>query len=368
MTYLKLVNNKNIKKKKKQSHALSREGIGEGFGFSIIIPNYNGARFLVDCLKSLHQAIINCPKSQFEIILVDNNSYDNSLEIFETIIPKNFNYRILLNSQNKGFAPAVNQGIKKAKYDYVVLLNNDLNMEPDWFQLISDEIKKNSNSKIATFFGTVLNKNGTHFESQGFKFYPEGRVENMSNRKIFTPSLSKEGVGGRLIWGASASLIVYNKKIINKIGLFDQDFFAYCEDVDLSLRLHNLGYQTLYIPNAISYHLGGGTSNRMKNIRSRLSYRNWFFIILKNYSTKDFLINFHKIFTERLHNFSYFLKETISIYKWKSVIFFPFDLLKTWFEILIYFPKMFKKRKEIQKLLARHSFISEGGVKLHNKI
>ena len=356
MIYPKSVSNKkDIKKKKKQSPALSREGFGEGFGFSVIIPNYNGAHFLVDCLNSLKQTINNCSDSEFEIIFIDNNSHDNSLEIFETIIPKNFSYRILLNSQNNGFAKSVNQGIEKAKHEWIVLLNNDLTMEPNWFKLISKSIKKNKNNKIATFFGTVLNKNGTKFESQGLDFFIEGKAENISNGKYFTPSLSKEGVGGRLVFGANASLIVYKKEIIQKIGLFDEDFFAYLEDVDVALRLHNLNYQTLHIPQAISYHLGGGTSKRMKNIRSRLSYRNWFYIIIKNYSASDFFKNIFKIKIERLRNLSYFFEETISVYGFKSILIFPFDFIKTSLEILINLPKMFKKRKFTQKLVELHN-------------
>ena len=322
----------------------------KSLGFSIIIPNYNGAHFLIDCLNSLKQAINNCSDAEFEIILVDNNSQDNSLEIFETIIPKNFHYRILLNHQNNGFAKSVNQGIEKAKFEWVVLLNNDLTMEANWFKLMSKSIKENKNPKIATFFGTVLNKTGNKFESQGLDFFIESKAENISNGKKFNKAEIFK-LKPHLIFGSSASLIIYNKKIITKIGLFDETFFAYLEDVDVALRLHSLNYQTLYLPQAISYHLGGGTSKRMKNIRSRLSYRNWFFIIIKNYSTSDFFKNIFKIKIERLRNLSYFFEETISIYGKKSIFIFPFDFIKTSVEILINLPKMFKKRKFIQKLV-----------------
>jgi GT2 family glycosyltransferase len=165
-----------------------------------------------------------------------------------------------------------------------------------------------------------------------------------------TPSTIDDLSSTIYVWGASAALVVYNKKIITKIGLFDQDFFAYEEDVDLALRLHNLGFKTLYNPQALSYHLGGGTSNKMKNIRSRLSFKNWFFVILKNYSKEEFNLNFKDIFMERCRNFSYFFRETIKVYKLKSLILFPFDLIKTLIEILIKFPKMFNKRQQINKL------------------
>ena len=319
--------------------------------FSVIIPNYNGASFLADCLNSLKQAINNCPDSTFEIILVDNNSKDNSLEIFENIIPKTFNYRILLNSKNYGFAGAVNQGIEKAKHKYVVLLNNDLTMKSNWFQLISKTIKKNKNPKIITFFGTVLTKDGTKYESQGLKFFYSGKCQNISNRNKFTPSLSKEGVGGGLVWGASAAFVVYNKKILKQIGLFDENFFAYEEDVDLALRLHNLNYQTLYIPQAISYHLGGGTSNKMGIFRYKMDAKNWIYIIIKNFSKKEIIKNFPQIIEERLRNLSGLIKQIIRLYKIKSLYYLPIILISTYGEVFVNLPKMFKKRKSIQKLI-----------------
>ena len=335
--------------------------------FSIIIPNYNGAHFLTDCLNSLKQAMDNCPDSEFEIILVDNNSKDNSLKIFENIIPKNFNYRILLNSKNYGFAGAVNQGIEKAKYEWVVLLNNDLTMEQNWFQLISKAIKENKNPKIVTFFGTVLTKDGTKFESQGLKFFYSGKCQNISNGDKFIPYLSqpeadqplaeKEGAGGGLVWGASAAFVVYNKKILKQIGLFDENFFAYEEDVDLALRLHNLNYQTLYIPSAISYHLGGGTSNKMGIFRYKMDAKNWIYIIIKNFSKKEIIKNLPQIIEERLRNLSGLTKQIIRLYKIKSIYFLPSILFSTYGEVIINLPKMFKKRKSIQKLVKSNHLI-----------
>lgn len=322
--------------------------------FSIIIPNYNGAQFLTDCLNSLYQSIQNCPNSEFEIILVDNNSKDNSIEIFEKIIPKNIHYGILLNSQNKGFAPAVNQGIKKAKYEYVVLLNNDLTMEANWFQLISSQIKNNKDPKITTFFGTVLTKDGSKFESQGLDFFYSGKAQNISNGKDFNKSkfLTSEKLKSEiLVWGASAALVVYKKETLEKINLFDEDFFAYEEDVDLALRLHNLNYKTLYIPTAFSYHLGGGTSNKMGVFRYKMDAKNWIYIIIKNFSSKELIKNLPKIIEERLRNLSGLCKQTVRIYKLKSIFYLPYILFSTYGEVLLKLPKMLNKRKFIKKLI-----------------
>jgi len=325
--------------------------------FSVIIPNYNGANFLSDCLNSLLLSINKCPESQFEIILVDNNSKDNSIDIFEKIIPKSFIYKILLNSKNRGFAGAVNQGIEKAKYEYVVLLNNDLTMEANWFQLISKTIKDNKNPKVATFFGTVITKDGTKFESQGLKFFYRGKAQNISNGLPFSTKTLKNQNTNELVWGASAALVVYKKNILEKVSFFDEDFFAYEEDVDLALRLHNLKYKTLYIPKAISYHLGGGTSNKMGIFRYKMDAKNWIYIIIKNFSSKEISKNLPKIIEERFRNMSGLSKQIIRIYKIRSFFYLPYILISTYGEALLNLSKMFKKRKVIQKLVKLHNSI-----------
>lgn len=328
--------------------------------FSVIIPNYNGAQYISDCLHSLYQSIKCCPKLNFEVIVVDNGSKDNSLEIAQNIT-KNFpipacrqarlNTKYLILNTNHGFAGAVNIGINKSQHEWVVLLNNDLTMEANWFQLVSQAIKNNKNPKISTFFGTVLTKDGTKFESQGLQYFAKGKCLNISNGFPFSTKALNCYSSNALVWGASASLVVYQKKIIQKIGLFDEDFFAYEEDVDLALRLNTFGYKTLYIPKAISYHLGGGTSNRMGNFRNRMDVKNWIYIIVKNYSFKKYFYNFFSITIERLRNFSGLIKNTLSKYRSKSFFYLPYDIIRTYGEVIVKLPKMFQKRHQIKKLL-----------------
>jgi len=326
--------------------------------FSIVIPNYNGAKFLSDCLNSLTVAIKKCSNSKFEIIIIDNNSQDESVKLAQDFFDKNklSNLRSTIYQlrSNSGFASAVNYGINQAKYKWVVVLNNDLVVKTNWFKIISQEITSNKNTQISTFFGTVLNKDGTKIESQGFKYDYSGKCTNISNGKIFNKNVflrSTKLQPTELIWGAPAAIIVYNKNILKKIGLFDQDFFAYQEDVDLAFRLNKLGYLTQYIPSAISYHFGGGTSNRMGTLRYRMNVRNWAYLIVKNYSFKEFWSNFFSIIIERFKLLSELIIKTVEIYKFKSLIILPFDLIKTFFEIIFNLPKMLHKRHQIQKML-----------------
>lgn len=322
--------------------------------FSIIIPNYNGAIFLFDCLYSLYQSI-KFTTANFEIIIIDNHSTDNSLEIIKDFFNQyrstKLTSKVISSPKNLGFAKAINLGISQAKYEFVVPCNNDLTLEKNWFEIISQIIKDNQNPSITTFFGTVLNKTGDRYESQGLKFFISGKCQNISNGKNFSSKDLKNYSSNVLVWGTSAALVVYQKNIIQKIGMFDQDFFAYEEDVDLALRLAKFGYKTLYIPQAISYHLGGGTSNQMGNFRARMDVKNWFFIIIKNYSLKEITKNLPKITEERLRNLSYLIKTTIRSYKLKSIYYLPVSIVKTYSQVLIKFPKMINKRKQLQKLL-----------------
>jgi GT2 family glycosyltransferase len=287
--------------------------------FSLIIPNYNGLPFLVDCLLSITRAIKHCPLSKFEIILVDNGSTDSSLDIFKEIfrpfIIKNLKFKIIRLKANCGFAKPVNLGIQASKYDYVCLLNNDLILEKNWFLLLSKVIV--AHPQTTGFCGTVLNRDGTKIESQGLRYFMSGRCENINNN---LPYLKIKNLKLKIfpVWGSSGAAIVYKKEDIQKIGLFDESFFAYIEDVDLSYRLNKHKFTTLLVSRAIVYHLGGGTSNRMGTLRQYYTLRNWIKLIIKNYSPPEIITNLPGIILERFRNLSYLLKSIIysAIFKW----------------------------------------------------
>jgi len=305
--------------------------------FSFVIPNFNGAHLLPKCLRSL-------PKNQ-EVILVDNGSTDQSIKITQKLIPK---IRIIKNSQNLGFAKAVNQGILAATNDYVALVNNDIVLQPNWFQNIARAISQNKNPPTVVFTGLVLNRHGTRIESEGLQYFSYGKCLNINNGKNFNFENYNLKLGHpHKIWGANAACTVYHRQTLINIGLFDQDFFAYEEDVDLALRLHHLGYSTLYVPNAIAYHIGGATSSKMGNFRHRMDARNWIYIIIKNYSSKELLTNLPQIVVERLRNLSGLIKNTSLLHILPSI-------LSVYTIMLINIPLMIRKRRQIAKLPYGH--------------
>lgn len=317
------------------------------FKFSLVIPNLNGMRLLLPCLESIRQAI-NYSKldNQVELILVDNASIDNSCELFINFCNKNKITHQLLNlKRNYGFAGAVNRGIKASKGKWAILCNNDLKFEKNWFSSITNTIKASKDPKLAAVTGTVLSYDGAKIESQGLKYFYSGKCENLSFGKILDKKLLEriKNEPAKEIWGASATLTAYNKDILEKVEMLDEIFFAYEEDVDLSLRLHNLRYKTLYVPSAICYHLGGATSKKMGNFIHKMNAKNWIYIIIKNYSKRELFNNFFAIIEQRLRNFSGLIKNTPSRETAHVII-------ETYGEVFKNFQVMINKRGKIKSL------------------
>jgi len=273
---------------------------------SIIIPNFNGHALLTDCFSSIATAARYYPQICLECLLIDNNSTDSSQQIFENICKKYpiLSGKFIQQPKNLGFAGAVNIGIKKSKYPHLFILNNDIKLQKDWFKIISKNIE--SHPKFSVFYGLVLNKDGQRIESEGFEYSMSGLCQNISNTKSFKKSSRKT----TQIWGAPASAIIYRKSALKKVGLFDHRFFAYIEDVDLAYRLAKNNIKTLYVPQAVSYHLGGATSSKMGNLRAKMTYRNWHYLIIKNYSISDIIFNLPSITIQRLKNLKYFYQST----------------------------------------------------------
>lgn len=289
--------------------------------FSVIIPNYNGKELLEECLISVSKALKDFKKS--EIIVVDNNSSDGSVKWLKKLQP-HADIHVIFNSQNLGFPKACNQGAKIAKNKYLVIMNNDIKLNKNWFKIIKKNINKYKKNKIGCYFGKVLNKNGTKIESIGINFELCGKSSNLGNNE---PDITKYDETS-FIWGAPAPIVVYFKSAYNEVGGFDPDFFAYIEDVDLAIRLNQHHWKTLYLPKAISYHIGGATSNQMgKSFRYQYTARNWWYFFIKHYSGQTFIKNLLPIIIEQTKNL------LIS----KNI----FWVIK---EIILNFGKMYKKR------------------------
>lgn len=247
---------------------------------SVIIPNYNGVKFLDDCLLSLREQSFN----DFEVILVDNNSCDNSVELVKTNYPE---VKIISLDKNYGFSKAVNEGILLSKSDYTILLNNDTKVEKDFVKNLYESIKNKKKAfSVASKMITMNNKN--ILDSAGDLYTVIGwGINKGSGRNI--NSYNKPSS----IFSSCAGACIYKKSVFNKIGLFDENHFAYLEDIDIGWRALRSGFRNYYEPSAICYHVGSGSSGSKYNeFKVSLSSRNSIYINYKNMTLLQKIINF----------------------------------------------------------------------------
>lgn len=238
---------------------------------AVVIPNWNGQDFIADCLHSLE-------KQTFEhsVIVVENGSTDKSIQIIESEFPE---VVVLNQSKNLGFAGGVNVGIRRAiedGFDYVALLNNDATADRDWLKKLVETAKGSRQvgsvmSKIKSLDGKTLDGTGEIFTIWGIHF-PRGRKE------VDTGQYDKDTT----IFGASGGGALFSVKALKQVGLFDEDFFAYYEDVDLAWRLQLAGWKSVYAPEAIVYHRIGATSSRVKGFTTYQTMKNLPWVVLKN--------------------------------------------------------------------------------------
>jgi GT2 family glycosyltransferase len=237
----------------------------------VVIPNWNGASRIKACLDSL--------KSQsqaHQVIVVDNGSVDDSISIIESGYP---DVTLIKQDKNYGFTGGVNPGIQKALADNaecVALLNNDAVADKNWLKELVGFLDKNAKTGIAT--SKICDKDRTHLDSTGDIYtiwglaYPRGRGEAYST-KYDNQTEVFAGSGG-------ASL--YRTQVFRDVGLFDQDFFAYYEDVDVSFRAQLAGWKAAYVPSAVVYHEIMATSSGMKGFTTYQTIKNLPWLMWKN--------------------------------------------------------------------------------------
>jgi hypothetical protein len=225
---------------------------------SIIILSFNTKDLTISCINSIiSQYKQELDNNQFEIILVDNASTDDSVEAVKGLGVKNL--KIIESKENLGFSKGCNLGAEKAKGEYLLFLNSDTEIKDQGFVKMVDYLKKNE--KIGVLGGALKNENGTAQPSTG-KFY------NLPN--LFLAMLGLERAGflrespsqiKKVDWVSGASLMISNKAF-EKTGGFAKELFMYAEDMELCYRAARKGFSTYFYPEVMLFHKGRGSSNR----------------------------------------------------------------------------------------------------------
>lgn len=243
---------------------------------SVIIINYNGMLFIERLVKSLNQQ--STPYD--EVIVFDNNSYDESEDYFLKNLKK---VTLLKSSENIGFAKAVNIAVSQAKNDLILVLNNDTYLEERFIERCLKNVDENG--KYHFFTPLVLNYTGQLIDSAGDSIDRFVRpFKNLHLKKYEGMSFVKEEKDS-----FSMSIAYFKKDKFLEVGGLDERFFMYFEDVDFSLRLKKFKYNILFTPDTIGYHLISGSTkikNSMKVYSAKKVFweaRNRVFLFNKNY-------------------------------------------------------------------------------------
>lgn len=242
---------------------------------SIIIPNYNGASYLRDCLASLRE--LDYPTERYEVIVVDNASTDDSIAVARQAFPA---VQVVVLPWNQGFAAAANAGARTAGGEVLAFLNNDMRVAPDWLRALVAPLQ--AETEVACTGGLILDWEGTRVDFAGgvLNFYGHGfqPAYGLPRAVVDLPS---EPVPVLFACGGAMAI---RRAVFQESGGFDPDYFAYMEDVDLGWRLWVLGYRVLFVPAAVAYHRGHATGRRIPWAQRRLLYeRNALATIIKNY-------------------------------------------------------------------------------------
>lgn len=243
---------------------------------SIIISNYNGKKWLKDCLGSLLAQKLNKP---FEIILVDDASTDGSAEYVKKNFPE---VQVIELHEEKGFAGANNIGVEYAKGDYVIFLNPDTRVEKDWLKELVKAIESNSRIGIAQSKLLFLEE-PKYIQSAGNFFDFHGNVYMRGIMQEDKGQFDKNDI----ISYASGCALIIRRDFFGKIGMFDPAYFVYSEDADLSWRTWLAGYKVTLAYRSVVYHRGRmDTETRPPLIRFHQA-KNRIATLLKNYDMKN---------------------------------------------------------------------------------
>lgn len=246
---------------------------------SVVIPNFNGMAYLDGVLSSLERQTIR----NFEVILVDNGSADGSCAFVSAEYPW---VHMIQLPENYGFSRAVNEGIRAARSPYVLLLNNDTEAEPDFLEEMVAALRRHKKAfscqakMIQLHDRDKMDDAGNYYCALGWAF-ARGKGKDISHydreQKIFS---------------TCAGAAIYRKKFIDRIGDFDEEHFAYLEDLDIGYRARICGYQNWYAPKAKVYHVGSGTSgSRYNSFKVRLAARNNVYLNYKNMPLFQLVLN-----------------------------------------------------------------------------
>lgn len=259
---------------------------------SVIIVNHNGKHLLKDCLASIYRQAF----TGVEILLIDNASKDGSVEYVTDAFP---NVKVIGMESNVGFAAANNEGLKHSSGHYIMLFNNDAEMEKDCLRHLHDAMETDPQIGICATKMIVSGKDILDSAGDGFAM-------NLKGFKRGEGEHEKKYEQEEYIFGACAGAALYRRKMIEEIGFFDGDFFLIHEDTDLNFRAQLAGWKVIFVPTAVVYHKVRSTIGHMSYDAVYYTLRNSELVRLKNIPFMLFLRCLPEFLAAEIADFFYF--------------------------------------------------------------
>lgn len=244
---------------------------------AIVILNWNGRHMLERFLPS----VVACCTSDAEVVIADNGSTDDSLEFLQNHYPT---LRLVALDRNYGFAEGYNRAIAQIEADYYVLLNDDVEVTPGWVDAVVKMMEQESDVAIAQPKLLMFDQKDTFeyaggaggfIDSYGYPFC-RGRLFSTLEKDYGQYDDKRE-----IFWATGAAMFV-KASVWREMGGLDNDFFAHMEEIDFCWRCKNKGYKVMYCPDAVVYHVGGGTLPKSSPFKTQLNFRNNLSMLYKN--------------------------------------------------------------------------------------
>jgi len=246
---------------------------------SVVVLNWNGKDVIADCLDSL----LAQDYESREIIVVDNDSRDGSLEMIES--KYGLKIMIMRNARNFGFAGGCNVGIRMARGEYVALLNSDAVADPNWMTEMVRAIEKDG--KCGMVAGKIYFKgDGKLIENTGHIIFRDGLGRGRGRLEVDEGQYDAE----ETIFCPNGCAALYRKKMLDEIGMFDELFFAYADDIDVGFRGRLLGYECRYTPKAVAHHCLSESFGMLSPLKAFLVERNRMWVIIKCFPIRALLL------------------------------------------------------------------------------
>ena len=236
---------------------------------SVVILNWNGKDCLSPCIRSVREQSY----PNLEVLVVDNASTDSSLED----IRLDPGLRLMINPKNLGYGGGNNRGIEAAKGEYIFVLNNDTEMEKECVALLWNCMEEDE--KIGTTTPKILlYDRRDRIDAAGLTIYPDGLSIGRGHSEPQAEYSQREEV-----FSGSGCASLFRREMLDEIGLFDEDFFAYAEDTDLGWRARLAGWKAYYVPEAVVYHHHSRKFGPYSALKAFLVERNRIWVAFKNF-------------------------------------------------------------------------------------